>query len=311
MGKKKGKKQPPSRQGVAATAGAGPRLPGDAVHQDSEPDPDFEDAAWLDEQRRLLEQFSRAKDVSCGSSGDAGHASAAPDPREEQTAVDVMGRQWQLLAAAKGAGETASQTCRKDVVEVFVVRRINFLGRCVPVLLQSRNGPCPMLAVANGLLLRGTLELKADEAFLTSVDLLSRLTELCERLNARAVLEDANTREAMREVIAKLPQLLDGLLLNCRFGACSDFEYTAELGLFDLFGLRLYHAWVEPAVVDAGAPSWNALAERLAVCAELRSQLDAAGRVPRPDEDELLAKGLFFRAVVRGYADAGYRPGRA
>ena len=44
----------------------------------------------------------------------------------------------------------------------FLVQRIRFGGRDnVPVLLQNENGPCPLLALVNVLLLRGALELGA------------------------------------------------------------------------------------------------------------------------------------------------------
>lgn len=44
----------------------------------------------------------------------------------------------------------------------FLVQRIAFGGReGVPILLQNENGPCPALALANTLFLRGSLELGA------------------------------------------------------------------------------------------------------------------------------------------------------
>ena len=41
-----------------------------------------------------------------------------------------------------------------------VLKRVATLGRArVPIALQNENGPCPLLACANALLLRGEIEL--------------------------------------------------------------------------------------------------------------------------------------------------------
>jgi len=93
-------------------------------------------------------------------------------------------------------------------------------------------------------------------------------------------------------IVDKLPQLIDGLLLNCRFGDCVDFEYTPELGLFDYLGLRLFHVWVDRDIAVV-APSWNALTERLVICCELRDQVDG-GRRPKPEEESMLAAGVWL-----------------
>lgn len=44
---------------------------------------------------------------------------------------------------------------------VHRVKMIAFKGRHVPIMLQDVNGPCPLLAIANVLLLRGQLQLPA------------------------------------------------------------------------------------------------------------------------------------------------------
>ena len=32
--------------------------------------------------------------------------------------------------------------------------------------------------------------------------------------------------------------------INIKFSGCSKFEYTAEIALFDIFHIRLFHSWV-------------------------------------------------------------------
>lgn len=175
--------------------------------------------------------------------------------------------------------------------ELFKLRKVIFLDGEVPSLLQNRNGPCALLAVANCLLLRGVLKLDNDLTDLSSRDLVKCLQELA-RLGDMP--DDPNNRANVLEVTRRLPQLMDGLLLNCRFSDGSDFEPTADLGLFDCFDIRLFHAWVAPEIAAVTA-SWNALAEELALCAELGLELETTGRQPLVQEEVKLARGIQLR----------------
>lgn len=52
----------------------------------------------------------------------------------------------------------------------FRVKRLRFEGKPrVPYLLQNENGPCPLLAIANILMLRGVLPLHPDIGNFTSI----------------------------------------------------------------------------------------------------------------------------------------------
>ena len=43
----------------------------------------------------------------------------------------------------------------------YNVKYITYLGRRTPIVLQDENGPCPLIAIANVLLLRGQVSLPA------------------------------------------------------------------------------------------------------------------------------------------------------
>ena len=43
----------------------------------------------------------------------------------------------------------------------YPVKRVRFAGKRVPILLQDVNGPCPLIALANVLFLRGKVDLPA------------------------------------------------------------------------------------------------------------------------------------------------------
>lgn len=56
---------------------------------------------------------------------------------------------------------------------------------------------------------------------------------------------EANVSDA----VVLLPKLQTGIDVNVKFSAVSDFEYTSECIIFDLFNIVLYHGWlVDPQV---------------------------------------------------------------
>lgn len=300
MGKKKKKK---GHQGENSNAGGDEFGDAEELEEGSE--------GWLEQQKQLLEQFQNQKQKSqssvAGSSNDGKLLNS--NMENNGSAGAVIEQQRRLLEQASGTSPLPRPCAANDVFEsstpsmvpgsvvaageVFAVRRVRFLGRQVPVLLQNRNGPCSLLAVANALLLRGTMRLSEKEDFLTSMELVSRLGHLCETLNAKAIHEDSNARKSIQDLVQRLPKLLDGLDVNCRFSGCLDFEYTADMALFDYFDLHIFHVWVEADVAKV-AGSWNELSERLAVCAEIRADLECGKRRPTPAEGEKLAQAIWL-----------------
>lgn len=54
----------------------------------------------------------------------------------------------------------------------YRLRKIVFKGRTVPILMQNENGPCPLLAICNILLLQGQLHIHTDYSEVPSEKLL-------------------------------------------------------------------------------------------------------------------------------------------
>ncbi len=160
------------------------------------------------------------------------------------------------------------------------VKRVAFFGRTVPVLCQNENGPCPLLAICNALLLRGTIELPAGRKEMDTQELVQLVA--CRVLEANAgtlsstdVGVAANAQKSVDDIIRILPGLQVGLDVNVRFGGVESFEFTRELAVFDLTGLRMLHGWtVDPddkrSTAAVGKLSYNQLVE---VLITLRSNL--------------------------------------
>ncbi|XP_042537890.1 ubiquitin carboxyl-terminal hydrolase MINDY-1 isoform X3 [Dipodomys spectabilis] len=125
-----------------------------------------------------------------------------------------------------------SPRTRQPELDVYCVKWIPWKGERTPIITQSTNGPCPLLAIMNILFLQWK-----------------------------------NVNDAM----TVLPKLATGLDVNVRFTGVSDFEYTPECSIFDLLGIPLYHGWlVDPqspeSVGAVGKLSYNQLVEKIITC---------------------------------------------
>ena len=62
--------------------------------------------------------------------------------------------------------------------ERYDIKRIDFLGKTrVPILMQSRNGPCPLLAIANQMLLSNRLTIHEHQEDIGLTTLVERIAE--------------------------------------------------------------------------------------------------------------------------------------
>uniref|UniRef100_A0A2N9H9I8 MINDY deubiquitinase domain-containing protein n=1 Tax=Fagus sylvatica TaxID=28930 RepID=A0A2N9H9I8_FAGSY len=155
---------------------------------------------------------------------------------------------------------------------VHKTKLIQFLGRTTPVVLQNDNGPCPLLAICNILLLRNNLNLSPDTTEVSQEKLLSLVAERLIDSNSNANNKDAsyivNQEQNISDAIDLLPRLATGIDVNIQFRRIDDFEFTPECAIFDLLDIPLYHGWiVDPQdyeTADAiGSKSYNAVTGEL------------------------------------------------
>ena len=100
------------------------------------------------------------------------------------------------------------------------IKRITFFQRTVPILLQNENGPCPLLAVCNGLLLSGKITLPAGRMEITTDSLVQLIAN---HLFSHPTLHSSddsiriNAQKNVDDVIRILPAFAVGLDVNCKF----------------------------------------------------------------------------------------------
>ncbi|XP_047460680.1 ubiquitin carboxyl-terminal hydrolase MINDY-1 isoform X1 [Mugil cephalus] len=182
--------------------------------------------------------------------------------------TDVPGlKQDEGLEAAGGAVAAAPPA---PMPAYYLVKWITWKEKKTPIITQSENGPCPLLAIMNTLFLRWKAELPAQTEVVTTEDLMAHLGECVLSVTPREKTDgmELNFQQNMSDAMAVLPKLSTGLDVNVRFTGVSDFEYTPECIVFDLLDIPLYHGWlVDPqspeTVAAVGKLSYNQLVEKI------------------------------------------------
>lgn len=164
----------------------------------------------------------------------------------------------------------ASGGAASDQVSVYYIKWVLFGTSNVPIITQNENGPCPLLAIMNVLLLKGKVTLAPMLEMVTSEQLMAYLADcIFENMpqNLSAITK-ANYEQNMQDAMGVMDKLQTGLDVNVKFTGVGDFEYTRELIIFDLLEISLYHGWLvdpqDPGAVKAiNQCSYNQLVERI------------------------------------------------
>ncbi|XP_012667256.1 ubiquitin carboxyl-terminal hydrolase MINDY-1 isoform X1 [Otolemur garnettii] len=170
-------------------------------------------------------------------------------------------------------GLPQSPRTRQPELDFYCVKWIPWKGERTPIITQSTNGPCPLLAIMNILFLQWKVKLPPQKEVITSDELMAHLGNCLLSIKPQEKSEglQLNFQQNVDDAMTVLPKLATGLDVNVRFTGVSDFEYTPECSVFDLLGIPLYHGWlVDPqspeAVCAVGRLSYNQLVEKIITC---------------------------------------------
>lgn len=162
---------------------------------------------------------------------------------------------------------------RQPEPDFYCVKWIPWKGARTPIIMQSTNGPCPLLAIMNILFLQWKVKLPPQKEMITSEELMAHLGDCLLSIKPQEKSEglQLNFQQNVDDAMTVLPRLATGLDVNVRFTGVSDFEYTPECSVFDLLGIPLYHGWLadpqSPEAVSAvGKLSYNQLVEKIITC---------------------------------------------
>ncbi|DAZ97812.1 TPA: hypothetical protein N0F65_002482 [Lagenidium giganteum] len=135
-------------------------------------------------------------------------------------------------------------------MDVYAVKKTQFLGKPVTYICQNINGPCPLLAICNVLILRGhvTLDKYVSDGCIAANDVIrvvgDHLIASNPPLTDATELARLTQQRTLEDVTKLLPSLLVGLDVNVRFNSTTDFEYTVACAVFDMLDISLVHGWL-------------------------------------------------------------------
>ncbi|XP_067832083.1 ubiquitin carboxyl-terminal hydrolase MINDY-1 isoform X1 [Heptranchias perlo] len=223
--------------------------------------------------------------ASVGSEGELVSPSPSLGSREgaeegrqlEAESLEAGSAQSQRAASPSSQGELSQSagsrpgTSRSDPSDTFYyVKWINWKGEKTPLITQSENGPCPLIAIMNILLLRWKVKLPPKTEVISVEQLMTLLGDCVLSTKPKENSEglQLNFEQNMSDAMAVLLKLSTGLDVNVRFTGVGDFEYTPECIVFDLLNLPLYHGWlVDPQSTEVmqavGRCSYNQLVEKI------------------------------------------------
>ncbi|TPX72412.1 hypothetical protein SpCBS45565_g00570 [Spizellomyces sp. 'palustris'] len=272
-------------------------------------------------------------------------ADGTPQEQHEPQHPPVEPRRSSLPPTSPRALPKPNLPAQQSADKSYRLKPITYLDprtdtpRRLKIITQNRNGPCPLLALCNVLLLRGDIEIRYER---DEVDYEYIVELIGDWLTTRLPLSSPNASSPtspsfssgrhtsadfsknftdVLEIIpvginSPLQTLQTGLDVNVRFDSPFSFEVTSSLLVFDLFKIILCHGWtVDPQdeethrVVVTECGSYNRVVEKV-IEGEIAAGHQAKGKEKMVAEEEyeeasrkreqLIHDGL----VCKGFLDA-------
>uniref|UniRef100_A0A452INH2 Ubiquitin carboxyl-terminal hydrolase n=1 Tax=Gopherus agassizii TaxID=38772 RepID=A0A452INH2_9SAUR len=262
--------------------------PGEAGSS-GDPSPPEEESQSLDS----LESFSNLHSCCPSSSelnSDAEEVAAAAEVAEGKARSpggDGPTATAQLLSASKE---------RFPGQSVYHIKWVSWKEENTPIITQNENGPCPLLAIMNVLLLAWKVKLPPMMEIITAEQLMEYLGDYILDAKPKEIseIQRLNYEQNMSDAMAILHKLQTGLDVNVKFTGVRVFEYTPECIVFDLLDIPLYHGWlVDPQIADivkaVGNCSYNQLVEKIICCKQ-------------SDNSELVSEGFVAEQFLNNTA---------
>lgn len=217
-----------------------------------------------------------AKKMDCEESSNqdnpvpAFNSSERDESSTDQDNLDIESNDASLLKASTGVKNSVPKPSSSgNQNDVHHIKWIEWSEGAVPIVTQNENGPCPLLAIFNVLLLSKRIVLSDGVEFISSGQILSRVAEIIWDAMPKDLADDErlNYEQNIADAIDVFPNLQTGLDVNVKFDTVRSFEYTPELAVFDILKIPLYHGWlVDPQDTAAnevlGNLSYNQAVEK-------------------------------------------------
>ncbi|XP_004421687.1 PREDICTED: protein FAM63B isoform X1 [Ceratotherium simum simum] len=278
-----GSEEPSSAGGLSSSC-SDPSPPGESPSMDS------------------LESFSNLHSFPSSSefNSEEGAENRVPEEEEEEEGAAVLPGAVPLCRQEEEEGESAQVlAASKDRFpgqSVYHIKWIQWKEENTPIITQNENGPCPLLAILNVLLLAWKVKLPPMMEIITAEQLMEYLGDYMLEAKPKEIseIQRLNYEQNMSDAMAILHKLQTGLDVNVKFTGVRVFEYTPECIVFDLLDIPLYHGWlVDPQIDDivkaVGNCSYNQLVEKIISCKQ-------------SDNSELVSEGFVAEQFLNNTA---------
>ncbi|XP_075753442.1 ubiquitin carboxyl-terminal hydrolase MINDY-2 isoform X2 [Pelodiscus sinensis] len=269
---------------LTGSPGAAPVLEGGSS---GDPSPPEEESRSLDS----LESFSNLHSCCPSSSELNSDAEEAAAPAAEDKALAPGGDVTPVAAQLLSTGKE-----RFPGQSVYHIKWVRWKEENTPIITQNENGPCPLLAIMNVLLLAWKVKLPPMMEIITAEQLMEYLGDYILDAKPKEIseIQRLNYEQNMSDAMAILHKLQTGLDVNVKFTGVRVFEYTPECIVFDLLDIPLYHGWlVDPQIADivkaVGNCSYNQLVEKIICCKQ-------------SDNSELVSEGFVAEQFLNNTA---------
>lgn len=188
------------------------------------------------------------------------------------TATGVVTEGSQHKEQSNTTSNVGNVTEEDGIESTYHLKWIQWNSGKIPIVMQSINGPCPLIATMNVLLLREKVKLPTMLEQITANQLLTYLGECIMDCVPSDLQNDENAvlnlEQNIHDAMEIMPKLKTGLDVNIRFTGITDFEYTPECIIFDLLRIPLYHGWlIDPELIELqnaiGSQSYNQLVDNI------------------------------------------------
>ncbi|XP_029092221.1 ubiquitin carboxyl-terminal hydrolase MINDY-2 isoform X1 [Monodon monoceros] len=248
-----------------------------------------------------LESFSNLHSFPSSSEFNSEEGAENRVPEEEEEGAAVLPRAVPLCREEEQEEGEAAQVLaaskeRFPGQSVYHIKWIQWKEENTPIITQNENGPCPLLAILNVLLLAWKVKLPPMMEIITAEQLMEYLGDYMLDTKPKEIseIQRLNYEQNMSDAMAVLHKLQTGLDVNVKFTGVRVFEYTPECIVFDLLDIPLYHGWlVDPQIDDivkaVGNCSYNQLVEKIISCKQ-------------SDNSELVSEGFVAEQFLNNTA---------
>ncbi|KAG4093961.1 DUF544-domain-containing protein [Neocallimastix lanati (nom. inval.)] len=163
--------------------------------------------------------------------------------KEKPSTSDVSNKNEEVITNNKSKLHNKEE----DIYKLKIIEKRNDyqgITQQKNIITQNINGPCPLLALCNILILRGDISISLKKTEITYEEIIDILGDYI----ARSAGNNNDSDEYnFQDVLDTIPTLKKGLDINVKFDSVQSFEPSPALTVFKYFNINLVHGWtVDP-----------------------------------------------------------------